>query len=117
MLTRFYCKPFVTSWILLCSWSFRRAGFSQAQVQLNLQLPSTVEHLLATCEVIEKSTAAPPWDFVWNATTEEGREKQMFSQAFVIDEETVVPEPIYDVDSFYVAEAAVKVSLLVCLQE
>lgn len=75
-----------------------------------MQLPSTVEQLLASCDVIEKTIVSPPWDFMWNSITEEGREKQMFSQAFVVDDDAVLPTPIYDSDSLYIAEAAVKVS-------
>ena len=90
----------------------RRVGFPQTDVELDVQIPSTVEHLLNSCDIIEKGPVAPPWDFVWSAITEEGREKQMFSQALVVNDERLFSSSTYDEDRFYVADATVKASPL-----
>jgi len=53
--------------------------------------------------------AIPPWDFVWNAAVEEGREKRMLRQPFLnaIDDHRLAG--IHMSEAICVAESAVKV--------
>jgi hypothetical protein len=73
-------------------------------------LPSTIEQLSTEYDILEKIPAMPPWDFAWSTSTEEGREKQMFLEAFTLSDERIPPTSNYESEDLHVAEAAVKVS-------
>ncbi|THU88448.1 hypothetical protein K435DRAFT_830546 [Dendrothele bispora CBS 962.96] len=60
-----------------------RVGYAQPQHSVEVVIPNSVEQLLEQFDVAETSNAAPSWDFVWNATVEEGREKRLLSQPFI----------------------------------
>lgn len=49
---------------------------------------------------------------MWNAVTEDRREKQLFSKSMLVDEINPSVEAIYEADEMYVAETAVKVRSL-----
>ena len=77
----------------------------------SLALPSSVEELLLL-DVKETQPATPVWDFMWNAVTEDRREKQLFSKSMLVDEINPSVEVLYEADEMYVTETAVKVCSL-----
>jgi oxalate---CoA ligase len=91
--------------VLHGSQSSRRAGFVQREVSINL--PTSVD-LLHEWEVMESAPVAPLWDFLWNTSVEEGREKNLLRYALTVGtEEMCVPKDIQS-DAVHVAESAVK---------
>ena len=88
---------------------FSRVGFLQTELPVTASLPSTVDALAQQWEVVEKPSTAPTWDFVWNGTAEEGREKQLVQQAFVASGNEVPPTRVYPLENIHVADAALKV--------
>ncbi|KAL0071703.1 hypothetical protein AAF712_000625 [Marasmius tenuissimus] len=52
-----------------------RVGYAQPQQAVQVVLSSSLERLYEQFDVVESTPTAPTWDFVWNATVEEGREK------------------------------------------
>ena len=78
----------------------------------SLALPSSVEELLLL-DVKETQSIAPAWDFMWNAVTEDKREKQLFSKSLLVDEVNPPVEALYGTDGMYVTETAVKVCKLI----
>ncbi|KDQ54862.1 hypothetical protein JAAARDRAFT_352005 [Jaapia argillacea MUCL 33604] len=86
-----------------------RVGFTRPQEQTpSLVLPSSIEVLSRDWEVEEKQPAAPLWDFMWNVTLEEGREKTMKRYAFTTIPEVMFTEGEPGSETVNVAEAAVK---------
>lgn len=77
----------------------------------SVALPSSVEELLLL-DVKETQPITSAWDFMWNAVTEDRREKQLFSKSMLVDEVNPSVEALYETDEMYVTEAAVKVSVL-----
>ena len=77
----------------------------------SLALPSSLEELLLL-DVKETQPTTPAWDFMWNAVTEDRREKQLFSKSMLVDEINPSVEAPYEADEMYVTESAVKVRLL-----
>ena len=53
--------------------------------------------------------AVPPWDFVWNAAVEEGREKRMLRQPFLNTIDDHRPVGILMPEVICLAESTVKV--------
>jgi len=49
---------------------------------------------------------------MWNAVTEDKREKQLFSKSMLVDEINPSVEALYETDEMYVTETAVKVRVL-----
>lgn len=49
---------------------------------------------------------------MWNAVTEDRREKQLFSKSMLVDEINPSIEALYEADEMYVTETAVKVRSL-----
>lgn len=68
-------------------------------------------------DVKETQPVASAWDFIWNAVTEDKREKQLFAKSMLVDEMGPSIEAPYEVDDMYVAEAAVKVSYVLLPRE
>ena len=60
-------------------------------------------------DVKEIQPATPAWDFMWNAVTEDRREKQLFSKSMLVDDINPSVEALYETDEMYVTETAVKV--------
>ena len=58
---------------------------------------------------MESTPVAPLWDFLWNATVEEGREKSLLRHAFTMNTEEVPFPKDIQYDAVHVAESAVKV--------
>lgn len=77
----------------------------------SIALPSSVEELLLL-DVKESQPTTSAWDFMWNAVTEDRREKQLFSKSMLVDEINPSAEALYETDEMYVTEATVKVSVL-----
>lgn len=77
----------------------------------SLALPSSIEELLLL-DVKETQPATSVWDFMWNAVTEDKREKQLFSKSLLVDEVNPPVEVLYETDEMYFAETAVKVRAL-----
>lgn len=73
-----------------------------------LALPSSVEELLLL-DVKETQPVTPAWDFMWNAVTEDRREKQLFSKSMLVDEINPSVGALYEADEMYITESAVKV--------
>jgi oxalate---CoA ligase len=68
-----------------------------------------VDSLLKQYRVSEEAQTAPPWDFVWNAIVEEGREKRLLSQCFTTEVPSVSYQHHQETDEGILAEAALKV--------
>jgi hypothetical protein len=49
---------------------------------------------------------------MWNAVTEDRREKQLLSKSLLVDEVNPSVEALYEADEMYVTETAVKVRVL-----
>ena len=60
-------------------------------------------------DVKETQPVASAWDFMWNAVTEDKREKQLLARSILVDEINLSAGAPYESDEMYVAEAAVKV--------
>jgi oxalate---CoA ligase len=108
MLIKTLCECAIKS--TLFSWlrSSRRIGFVQNQDRDISKLPSSVAELLQCNDVVDTLPTAPCWDFMWNATVEEGREKSLLQQA-ITSGSSGVPITAHPIsDDIYLAEAALK---------
>jgi hypothetical protein len=96
---------------------YRRVGFSESQEKASITLPNTTEFIHRDWEVVEHFTLAPSWDFLWNATVEEGREKSLLGQAFTTNIEEMPLIRDKSSELVHVAESALKVrhALFVCM--
>ena len=74
----------------------------------SLALPPSIEELLRL-DITEAQPVTSAWDFMWNAVTEDRREKQLFAKSMLVDEVNPAVEVLYEADEMYVAETAVKV--------
>jgi hypothetical protein len=54
---------------------------------------------------------------MWNAVTEDRREKQLFAKSMLVDEVNPSIETLYEAEGMYVTEAAVKVRYVRSLLE
>ncbi|KAI0374486.1 hypothetical protein BV20DRAFT_961659 [Pilatotrama ljubarskyi] len=88
-----------------------RVGFVEVQDGQKTVLPSSVEELERTYDIVEKVPAAPPWDFMWSVVAEEGREKQFAQHAFTVEVGEMPPTSSYESEFLQVADAAVKMAL------
>jgi oxalate---CoA ligase len=82
----------------------------------SLALPSSIEELLGL-DIKETQPATSAWDFMWNAVTEDRREKQLFAKSMLVDEVNPAIEVLYETDEMYITEAAVKVRRALPLHE
>jgi len=104
------CKFLATSDYFSCKLtSNRRIGFGQLQEKTVVNLLPSVEDLLQCWDVLENQPTAPAFDFMWNATVEEGREKQLLQQAFTTSLADTPALPYSTSDEVCVAESALKV--------
>jgi len=72
-------------------------------------IPSTLEQLQERFEIVEHEQLVPYWEYMWNTTIEEGREKKLKRQSF-LRYPAIFPTSITVPDEIVVAECAVKVS-------
>lgn len=71
-------------------------------------LPASLD-ALDGWEVVEKPLTAPSWDFMWSGVAEEGREKQLIQQSFVLGGNELPPANEYPSEDIFVADAVLKV--------
>jgi hypothetical protein len=95
----------------------RRVGFAQATETTTLSIPANIEQLQDSFYVFDAERTAPDWDFMWNALIEEGREKRLKQMPL-----SRCPEPLPcsisgENDEISVAEAALKVLLLLSVMK
>ncbi|PFH54764.1 hypothetical protein AMATHDRAFT_52646 [Amanita thiersii Skay4041] len=88
-----------------------RVGFAQLPESPTWAIPSSVEAVIAKYSVHESIPSTSPWDFMWNATVEEGREKRLMRQPFTRYPEEIPTSTHSATDSIAVAEAALKMTL------
>ncbi|PSR80716.1 hypothetical protein PHLCEN_2v6632 [Hermanssonia centrifuga] len=88
-----------------------RVGFLETEQPVNVALPHTVAALEESWEIKEQVPTAPSWDFMWNGAAEEGREKQVAQQSFVLGGNQLPPSRSYPSESIYVADIALKMTL------
>lgn len=87
------------------------------EAQLSIALPASVSDLMAQLNVIEKPVLAPTYDFMWNNAAEEGREKLLMHQPFVVSASSelrlsqAVEMHAYPYERAYVGDAALKMTL------
>ncbi|KAG2123565.1 hypothetical protein DEU56DRAFT_45236 [Suillus clintonianus] len=72
------------------------------------KLPPSVDEIIHHFDVLCNTTISPAWDFVWQATVEEGREKQFLRQSFTHGPDEVPFVTNTSDDVVQVAEAALK---------
>lgn len=110
MLIRTHCKSvhFLNNF-LTTDVTHRRVGFAEHKEKSGITIPGSVELLLQTYDVIETAPTAPTWDFMWNATVEEGREKRLLRLPFVHndDQMSFITDGVDEMT--FMAESALKV--------
>ncbi|KAG2160090.1 uncharacterized protein EDB93DRAFT_1324544 [Suillus bovinus] len=72
------------------------------------KLPASVDEIIHHFDVLCNTTISPAWEFVWQATVEEGREKQFLRQSFTHGPDEVPYLTNTSDDVVQVAEAALK---------
>ncbi|KAG1889373.1 hypothetical protein F4604DRAFT_1877037 [Suillus subluteus] len=72
------------------------------------KLPASVDDIIHHFDVLCNTTISPAWEFVWQATVEEGREKQFLRQSFTHGADEVPYVTNMSDDVVQVAEAALK---------
>lgn len=75
-------------------------------------IPASISELEANYIVADSTLSAPLFDFMWNATVEEGREKRLMHQSFTRYPEEVAVNLGLSSDSISIAETTLKVSML-----
>ncbi|ESK95510.1 hypothetical protein Moror_12696 [Moniliophthora roreri MCA 2997] len=88
-----------------------RVGYSQVQQNTQFGLPADVEILLAKYHIVESSANGPTYDFFWNGTVEEGREKAMLNHSFTMKPDSLAFGEEALTEVVFVAESALKVVL------
>jgi hypothetical protein len=87
-------------------------GLSNMEERPLVNLPESVGRLYQEWDVIEGSdTAAPVYDFLWNTSMEEGREKKLLRRCFS-EEVQSIPSIDTHPDTVRLAESALKVRSL-----
>lgn len=76
-----------------------------------MAIPISIDALQDKWQVVEKPATTPSWDFVWTGPSEEGREKQLSQQSFVLGGNELPDTRQYTSDNIYVAGAALKVKI------
>ncbi|KAL0572575.1 hypothetical protein V5O48_009395 [Marasmius crinis-equi] len=88
-----------------------RVGYAQPQQAVPVVLPKSIELLQEQFDVVETVPAVPAWDFVWNATVEEGREKRMFTQPLIMQPDVLPFGEDTPSEAVSLAESALKMVL------
>ncbi|KAF8898469.1 hypothetical protein BD779DRAFT_11912 [Infundibulicybe gibba] len=83
-----------------------RVGFVNHAIS-KTTIPASVDHLFREFNVIETLPTGPPWDFMWNAVVEDGREKRLLRNTFsmVLENAFAMPDAPPEIS---VAESALK---------
>ncbi|KAJ7770882.1 hypothetical protein DFH07DRAFT_805534 [Mycena maculata] len=93
-----------------------RVGFAQVEDKAKNIIPASVDELLDKFDVVETPGGAPPWDFMWSAIVEEGREKRALRQAFTTRSDDLVLGTENSSDNVLLAESVLKM-VVVTAQE
>jgi transcription factor C subunit 3 len=88
--------------------SGRRVGIPQTTEKQVAVIAVSIEQIEEHYEIIEREQVAPNWDYIWNTTIEEGREKKLKRQPFSQISDKFSPS-ILDSNETSIAESAVKV--------
>ncbi|KZT22146.1 hypothetical protein NEOLEDRAFT_1138493 [Neolentinus lepideus HHB14362 ss-1] len=88
-----------------------RVGFEQSSKGELVLLPASLELLQQNYDVVDKPINEPAWDFVWNTAGEEGREKNMARQPYVMDPEVSFWATEDLPETVHLAESALKIVL------
>ncbi|KAG0697275.1 hypothetical protein DFH29DRAFT_947152 [Suillus ampliporus] len=83
-----------------------RVGYVEHTTRM--KLPASVDDIIHHFDVLCNTTISPAWDFMWQATVEEGREKQFLRQSFTLGADEVPYVTNTSDDVVQVAEAALK---------
>ncbi|KAG1769612.1 hypothetical protein EDD22DRAFT_1048040 [Suillus occidentalis] len=83
-----------------------RVGYVEHTTQT--KLPASVVDIIHRFDVLCNTIISPAWEFVWQATVEEGREKQFLRQSFTHGTDEVPYVTNMSDDVVQVAEAALK---------
>lgn len=93
--------------LILC---YSRVGISIEDEKDNFELPADIREMNDKWVISERKDGLTTWDFLWNGSAEEGREKQALDEAFVLEIDDAVT-PAKDNEYLTVAESAMKVSV------
>ncbi|CAL1696293.1 unnamed protein product [Somion occarium] len=88
-----------------------RVGFVEIDDTVNMSLPSSVEELEKTLDVVEQEVAAPAFDFVWTDPADDSRERRLMRTAFLTKGNEVPLQQSYPDDSVYIADTTLKMVL------
>ncbi|KAJ6574623.1 hypothetical protein B0H19DRAFT_1124959 [Mycena capillaripes] len=88
-----------------------RVGFAQEEEKEKNIIPGSVEELLDQFDVVDTPGGAPPWDFMWNALVDEGREKRALRQAFTTRSDELVLGTENSSDEVLLAESVLKMTM------
>ncbi|KLO19987.1 hypothetical protein SCHPADRAFT_816815 [Schizopora paradoxa] len=84
-----------------------RVGISLEDEKENFELPADIREMEDKWIISERKDGQTTWDFLWNGSAEEGREKQALDEAFVLEIDDAVA-PAKDMGYLTVAESAMK---------
>ncbi|KAI0047812.1 hypothetical protein FA95DRAFT_1558689 [Auriscalpium vulgare] len=85
-----------------------RVGDGESHDAVSLSIPADVSVLERDWKVTSKPAQAPMWDFIWNLTVDDGREKGLLANAFTTDSDEIPPAFDECPDSIRIAESALK---------
>ncbi|KAF9015475.1 hypothetical protein BDQ17DRAFT_1386204 [Cyathus striatus] len=86
-----------------------RVGFVEPTEPSGATIPVSIDRLFAGFELTESGLNAPTWDFMWNASVEEGREKRAQRQPFTkFADDSYMSSTESHPDALIIAEAALK---------
>ncbi|EKM60813.1 uncharacterized protein PHACADRAFT_179990 [Phanerochaete carnosa HHB-10118-sp] len=88
-----------------------RVGFVETEKPLAAVLPASLDIFSTKWEVVEKPTTSASWDFMWSGVAEEGREKQLMQQSFVLGGNELPQSDEYPSENMFVADTALKMTL------
>ncbi len=91
-----------------CPCCCSRVGILIEDEKENFELPADVLDIADKWVITDRKDTQCSWDFLWNGSAEEGREKQALEEAFVLElDDAIIPPK--DVGLVNVAESAMKV--------
>ncbi|TFK36810.1 hypothetical protein BDQ12DRAFT_633054 [Crucibulum laeve] len=88
-----------------------RVGFAEPAETTGIIIPRSVGQLVRGFDVIEGAPAVPVFDFMWNATVEEGREKRLQRLPFTQYPRECAHTQCSESETVAVAEAALKMAM------